>query len=61
MTKPLELLREQLTLKLADPEKHDPILKAVLEIIEEKGSKGLKIQVQQWIADIKGEEGLLCD
>lgn len=58
MADPLEMLREQLTPKLADPDKHGPILKAVLEIAGESGSKGLKEQVQQWIADIKAKEGV---
>lgn len=58
MADPLRTLREQLTPKLADPKKHGPILKAVLEIAGESGSKELKKQVQQWIADIKAKEGV---
>lgn len=58
MTDLLKTLREQLISKLADPEKHGPVLKATLEIVEEGGSNELKKQVQQWIADIKAKEGV---
>lgn len=58
MADPLKTLRDQLISKLADPEKHGPVLKAALEIVEESGSKGLKEQVQQWIVDIKAKEGV---
>lgn len=58
MTNALETLREQLTAKLADPDRHGPVLKAVVEIISESGSEGLKKQVQQWIRDIKAKEGV---
>jgi len=58
MTNALETLREQLTAKLADPDRHRPVLKAVVEIISESGSEGLKKQVQQWIGDIKAKEGV---
>jgi len=58
MADALETLREQLTAKLADPQKHSSILEAVLEIVRGSGSKGLKKQVQQWIADIKAKEGV---
>jgi len=56
MTNTLETLREQLTPMLADPDRHGPVLKAVLEIVSESGSEGLKKQVQQWIGDIKAKE-----
>lgn len=58
MTDLLETLKAQLTPKLADPEKHGPILKAVLEIAGESGSKELRKQIKQWIADIKAKEGV---
>lgn len=58
MADPLKSLSKQLTSKLADPEKHGPVLKAVLEIAGEGGSKELKKQVKQWIADIKAKEGV---
>lgn len=58
MADPLETLKAQLTPNLADPEKCGPLLKAVLEIAGESGSKELKKQVKQWIADIKDKEGV---
>jgi len=58
MTNALENLREQLTAKLGDADRHGPVLKAVLEIVSESGSEGLKKQVQQWIGDIKAKEGV---
>lgn len=58
MTNALETLREQLAAKLADLDRHGPILKAVLEIVSESGSEGLKKQVQQWIGGIKAKEGV---
>lgn len=58
MTNALDTLRQQLTAKLADPDRHGPVLKAVVEIISESGSEGLKKQVQQWIGDIKAKGGV---
>jgi len=58
MKNALEILREQLSTKLADPDGHGSVLEAVLEIVSESGSEGLKKQVQQWIGDIKAKEGV---
>ena len=58
MSNALETLRDQLSTKLADPDRHGSVLKAVLEIVSESGSEGLKKQVQQWIGDIKAKEGV---
>jgi len=58
MTNALKTLREQLSTKLTDPDRHGSVLKGVLEIVSESGSEGLKKQVQQWIGDIKAKEGV---
>ncbi len=43
---------EQMTKNLVDPEKHGPILKALVDILEEEGEKGLKDRIKQWIEEI---------
>lgn len=43
---------EQITKNLVDPEKHGPILKALVDILEEEGEKGLKDRIKQWIEEI---------
>lgn len=52
------ILEAQLKALLADPEKHGPILEALLEVIKASGSKGLKKHILQWIEEIKRKEGL---
>ncbi len=52
------ILEEQLKTMLADPEKHGPILNALLEVVKDSGSKGLKKLIQEWIDNTKHKEGL---
>ena len=40
---------------LVDPEKHRPILNALIAILEEEGEKGLKDRIAQWIHEIQEE------
>jgi hypothetical protein len=48
-------ITEQITKNLVDPEKHGPILKALVNILEEEGEKGLKDQIKQWVQEILEE------
>jgi len=45
-------ITEQITKNLVDPEKHGPILKALTEILEEQGEKGLKDRITQLVQEI---------
>ncbi len=49
-------ISEQIAKKLVDPEKHGPYLKALIDILEDRGEKGLKEQLKQWIDEIMEEE-----
>ncbi len=40
---------------LVDPEKHAPILNALIAILEDEGEKGLKDKIAQWIYEIQEE------
>ena len=46
---------EQITKNLVNSEKHAPILKALIEILEEKGEKGVKERIKKWIEEIETE------
>ncbi len=46
---------KQIATNLTDPDKHAPILKALVEILEEKGEKGVKEQIKKWIEEIEAE------
>ena len=48
-------IADQIASNLVDPEKHGPILKALLRILEEDGEKGLKDHIVQWIREIQDE------
>jgi hypothetical protein len=45
-------ITEQITRNLVDPDKHGPILKALVDILEEGGEKGLKDRIKQWVQEI---------
>jgi len=45
-------ITEQITKNLVDPEKHGPILKALTEILEEQGQKGLKDRIRHLVQEI---------
>lgn len=45
----------QIAQNLVNPEKHAPILKALIAILEDEGEKGLKDQIAQWIKEIQEE------
>jgi hypothetical protein len=48
-------ITEQITKNLVDHEKHGPILKALIDILEEGGEKGLKDRIKQWVQEILDE------
>jgi hypothetical protein len=45
-------ITEQIMKNLVDPEKHGPILKALIDILEEQGEKELKDRIKQWVQEI---------
>jgi hypothetical protein len=44
--------------QLVDPEKHGPILKALVDILEEQGEKGVKERIKKWVEEITQESDL---
>jgi hypothetical protein len=46
---------EQIKTNLVDPNKHAPILKALVDILEEQGEKGVKDRIKKWVEEIKAE------
>jgi len=46
---------EQIKTNLVDPDKHGPILKALIDILEEQGEKGVKDRIKKWIGEIEAE------
>jgi hypothetical protein len=48
-------IADQIAQNLVDPEKHAPILRALIAILGDEGEKGLKDQIAQWIKEIQEE------
>lgn len=48
-------ISEHIAQNLVNPDKHAPILKALIAILEEEGEKGLKDHIAQWINEIQEE------
>jgi hypothetical protein len=46
---------EQIRMNLVDPDKHGPILKALVDILEEQGEKGVKDRIKKWVEEIEAE------
>ena len=46
---------EQIQANLVDPDKHGPILKALVGILEGQGEKGVKDRIKKWIEEIEAE------
>lgn len=46
---------EQIQANLVDPDKHGPILKALVDILEEQGERGVKDRIKKWIEEIEAE------
>lgn len=43
---------EQIQKNLVDPEGHGPVLKALLDILEEQGERGVKDRIKKWVQEI---------
>jgi len=48
-------IAEQIRANLVDPDKHGPILKALVDILEEQGEKGVKDRIKKWVEEIEAE------
>lgn len=46
---------EQIKMNLVDPSKHSLILKALVDILEEQGEKGVKDRIKKWVEEIEAE------
>jgi hypothetical protein len=46
---------EQITKNLLEPDKHGPILEALVDILEEQGERGVKERIRRWIEEIKAD------
>ncbi len=46
---------EEIRKNLVNPDKHGPILKALVEILEEQGEKGIRDRIKKWIEEIEAE------
>ena len=46
---------EQIRTNLIDPDKHGPILEALVDILEEQGERGVKDRIKKWIEEIEAE------
>jgi hypothetical protein len=46
---------EQIKANLVDPDKHGPVLKALVDILEEQGEKGVKDRIKKWIEEIEAD------
>jgi hypothetical protein len=46
---------DQIRANLVDPDKHGLILKALADILEEQGEKGVKDRIKKWIEEIGAE------
>ena len=46
---------EQIRKNLVDPDRHGPMLEALVSILEEHGEKGAKDRIKGWIEEIEAE------
>ena len=46
---------DQIAKNLVDPENHDPILRALIHVLEEEGEKGVKTLIERFIKEIEQE------
>ena len=44
---------EQIKENLVDPDKHGPILEALVDIMEEQGEKSVRQRIKGWVEEIK--------
>jgi hypothetical protein len=50
---------EQIKSNLVNPDSHGPILQALVEILEDKGEKGVRDQIKRWVEEIEEDAGQL--
>ena len=48
-------IAEQIEKNLVDSDKHAPILKALVDILQEQGEKGVTDRIKKWVEEIKEE------
>ncbi len=48
-------ITNQISKNLTDPEKHGPILNAIIHVLEEEGEKGVKSLIERFIQEIEQE------
>lgn len=48
-------IAEKIAKNLVDPEKHGPILRALIQVLEEDGEKGVKDLIKRFIDEIEQE------
>lgn len=46
---------EQIAKNLVDPDEHGPILKALVDILEEKGERAVRERIKVWVEEIQAE------
>ena len=46
---------EQIEANLVDPDKHGPILKALVDILEKRDEKGVRDRIKEWVEEIQAE------
>ena len=51
---------EQITKNLVEPDKHGPILVALVDILEDQGERGVKERIKRWIEEIEAEGSALA-
>jgi hypothetical protein len=46
---------EQIQANLVDPDKHGPILRALVNILENQSERGVRDRIKKWIEEIEAE------
>jgi hypothetical protein len=49
-------ITDQIIKKLADPANHGPILRTLIDSLEEDGEKGIRDRIKRWIQEINEED-----
>jgi len=49
-------ITEEISKNLVEPEKHGPILRALVDILEEEGEKALRDRIKQWVQEMLATE-----
>jgi len=46
---------DEIRKNLVNPDKHGPILEALVDILEEQGDRGVRERIKKWVEEIKAE------